>query len=584
MGFIQLRCLPHAVQLILGKYDNPNESGQITHFQALSAALSGTIGLGNIAGVAIAISMGGPGSILWMWVVGFLGMATKFVECSLGTYFRHIDPKTGNVYGGPMFYIKKGLGKRWNWLSVIYCICIIFAGFGSACMFQSNQAASALFQFYDIPVWMTGLVLMTITGLVILGGIKRIGIVASKIVPTMCLIYVFGALLICLLNSHLLGQAFSVIITDAFTGEAVAGAGLGTVIIWGVRRAIFSNEAGLGSAAIAHAAVKTNYPIREGFVAALGPLIDTLIVCTSTALVIVLSGYYGSGKFISQGNVYSFENNNKISISSSSLPIDSINDLNMESSQYIDGSYVLTLKNNTSLEPIIIGPFDTNHEAIRFSYKAIKGDLEINLLDINKNKIGAIFNNKSFCDLTVSDQQYLSSKYPFKSDEWAHAVFSFTHQFKNKINFEKFYLHINPKSSDTLWYFDNFSSVETFSGITLTSFAFDKFLYGFGSIFITISVFFFAFSTMITWSYYGETALFYLFKGSGIILYKIIFVFLAFYGSIITLKDVINFSDLMIGLLVIPNVIAIFLLLPVVKNLTLDYFTDLKSGKIKPYK
>ena len=274
LRFIQIRCFPHAIQLISGKYDNPNEKGQITHFQALSAALSATIGLGNIAGVAIAIAVAGPGSIFWMWIIGFFGMATKYCECSLGTHYREIN-KDGEAHGGPMYYITKGLGQHFKAFSVFYAIAISIAAFGAGCLFQANQAAAALHQYYNVPTLTTGIVLFVLSFLVIIGGIQRIGKVASKIVPFMCLIYISCAIIICLLNITQIPTAFAIIIKDAFTGYAVAG-GFIPVLFAGVRRAIFSNEAGLGSATAAHAAVKTDYPIRR-IVASLGALLIQLL-------------------------------------------------------------------------------------------------------------------------------------------------------------------------------------------------------------------------------------------------------------------------------------------------------------------
>ena len=217
-GFIQLRAFPHAIALLRGRYDDPSEKGHITHFQALMAALSGTIGLGNIAGVAIAIAIGGPGAVLWMWIVGFFGMATKFVECTLGTYYRDEDPVTGEVRGGPMYYITKGLGPRFKPMAFFYATCIMFGAFGAGGMFQSNQAANALETYFGVSPWVTGLALALCVALVIIGGIKRIGQVASKIVPTMCIIYVLGSVYICLLNITLWPVVLKIILHDAFTG------------------------------------------------------------------------------------------------------------------------------------------------------------------------------------------------------------------------------------------------------------------------------------------------------------------------------------------------------------------------------
>ncbi|MCH9681919.1 MAG: amino acid carrier protein, partial [Deltaproteobacteria bacterium] len=296
LRFIQLRALPHAIALLRGRFDRDDEAGSISHFQALSAALSGTIGIGNIAGVAIAIAVGGPGAVLWMWVTGLLGMATKFVECTLGTWYREVEPETGQTRGGPMFYIVAGLGPRWRPMALFYALTIAFAGFGFTCMFQSNQAAAALLTHFAIPTFATGAALALLTGAVVIGGIQSIGRWASRIVPTMVLVYVGGAVFICLWHIDALPQVVGIIVRDGFSGDAATGGVLGTMIMWGVRRAIFSNEAGLGSASIAHAAVKTDEPVREGVVASLGPLIDTVIVSGATAFVIVLAGNYGANK------------------------------------------------------------------------------------------------------------------------------------------------------------------------------------------------------------------------------------------------------------------------------------------------
>ncbi|EDM77933.1 probable sodium/alanine symporter [Plesiocystis pacifica SIR-1] len=416
LGFVQLRCFPHALALISGRYDREDEAGNISHLQALAAALSGTIGIGNIAGVAIAISVGGPGAVLWMWITGLLGMATKFVECTLGTHYREIDAITGEARGGPMYYILAGLGPRWRPVALFYALTIALAGFGFTCMFQSNQAADALKTHFLVPSWATGAALTVLTGAVILGGIESIGRWAARIVPAMCLIYVGGALVICVLEFEQLPAVLGLIVRDGLSGKAAAGGALGSVILWGVRRAIFSNEAGLGSASIAHAAVKTDEPVREGVVASLGPFIDTVVVSGATAFVIILAGNYGAG------------------------------------------------------------------------------------------------------------------------------------------------------------------APEGLSGISLSADAFDQFLPGFGSIFITLAGFGFALSTMITWSYYGEVASVWVLGPRAALVYRIVFVALAFVGAVRKLDVVISFSDLFVGLLVVPNVIALVWLSPKVVGWSRDYFLRLRSG------
>ena len=409
LRFVQFRSFGHAIELISGKHDHDDEPGNITHFQALCAALSGTVGIGNIAGVPIAITLGGPGAIFWMWVVGLLGMATKFVEATLGTLYR-IKTEDGDYRGGAMYYITKGLGENWKPLAMFFASSLAIGAFGIGGMFQSNQAASILFDRYQIPMWLTGVLLSIMVAMVVLGGIKRIGNVASKIAPFMCGGYVLGGLAICLFNFDQIPSVVNLILEDAFTGKAVAGGSIWLVITNGVRRAIFSNEAGLGTAPIAHAAVKTNYPIREGIVASLEPFIDTVVICSITAFVVLLSGAW-----------------------------------------QIEGS----------------------------------------------------------------------------------------------------------------------------GGIEISTAAFNHFIDGFGTYFIPPAAFLFAFSTIITWTYYGETAIrFILGKKSGIA-YKLIFVLIAFIGTIINLDIVVSISDLLIALMVVPNGLAIFLLLNKVRK-EIDDYKDLK--------
>lgn len=314
-----------AVKVVMGKYEDiekhgvdtlygdvtPNEQenlietirddsadGEVSHFQALTAALSATVGLGNIAGVAVALSIGGPGATFWMILAGILGMASKFAECTLGVKFRDVGPD-GTVYGGPMYYLKKGLAQKGmgglgKVLAVIFAIFVIGGSFGGGNMFQANQAAAQFVQLFDLQgtsasIWF-GIVMAIIVAFVIIGGIKRIAKVTEKIVPFMAGIYVLGALIILIANYNHIGDAFALIFEGAFSGLGIAG-GLVGVMIQGIRRGAFSNEAGVGSAAIAHSAVRTKYPASEGIVALLEPFIDTVVICTMTALVIVITNF-----------------------------------------------------------------------------------------------------------------------------------------------------------------------------------------------------------------------------------------------------------------------------------------------------
>ncbi len=292
LKLIQLLRFRYAWTLISGKFDDPEDEGDISHFQALATALSATIGTGNIAGVATAIAAGGPGAIFWMWVTAFVGMATKFTSCTLSSKYRRINPD-GSVSGGPMYYLAEGLGQKWlGWLFALFAV---IASFGIGNMVQANSVAEPLAEL-GIPKWITGIVLGILVGLVILGGIRRIANVASRIVPFMSIIYVLGSLTILVMHFDLIPATFALIVKHAFTPTSAAGGFLGATVMetmrFGVARGLFSNEAGLGSAPIAHAAAKTKYPPREGLVAMLGPFIDTIVICSMTALVILISGLW----------------------------------------------------------------------------------------------------------------------------------------------------------------------------------------------------------------------------------------------------------------------------------------------------
>ena len=322
-GFPQIKLFKTSLEVVAGKYDDidahgadtlygdptPNDDedipetikieghhGEVSHFQALSAALSATVGLGNIAGVAVAVSVGGPGATFWMILAGLLGMATKFTECTLGVKYRDIGPD-GTVYGGPMYYLKKGLKKAGyaglgKFLSIFFAIMVIGGSFGGGNMFQANQATAQFMELFQIQnpnvKILFGIILALLVGVVIIGGIKRIGKVAEKIVPFMAVLYVGAAIVILIMNYNLIPEAFTLIFKEAFTPRAGLGGFMG-VMIMGFRRGTFSNEAGVGSAAIAHSAVRTKYPASEGIVALLEPFIDTVVICTMTALVLVIT-------------------------------------------------------------------------------------------------------------------------------------------------------------------------------------------------------------------------------------------------------------------------------------------------------
>lgn len=296
-GFLPFRHFGHALKVVRGKYDDENLPGQISSRQALSAAIAATVGLGNISGVAIAINMGGPGAIFWMWMSAFVGMATKYYSCSLAIMYRGKD-SAGEVQGGPMYVIEQGMGKKWKPLAILFSVAGVL---GLLAIFQANQLTAVLRSVLLQPngldhgestKWILGISMMIIVAIVILGGIKRIAAVASKLVPFMVLLYFATVLLIMFKFYENIPSTLWLILEDAFTGQAVMGGAVGAVMVIGARRAAFSNEAGIGTAPMVHGASKNNEPVREGLIAMLGPFIDTVVVCTLTALVILLTGVW----------------------------------------------------------------------------------------------------------------------------------------------------------------------------------------------------------------------------------------------------------------------------------------------------
>jgi len=298
MGFINIRAFKHAIDVALGRYDDPDEPGEVNHFQAIATALSATVGLGNIAGVAIGIQLGGPGAVVWMTLAGFLGMSSKFVECTLAQQYRTVR-EDGTVAGGPMYYLSQGLDKLGlkplgQVLAVSFALLCAIGGLGGGNMFQASQTQAAIAHILpviDNYAWAYGLGLSVLVGLVIIGGIQRIGTVAGAIVPTMASLYVLAGIWVILANLPAVPSAVVLITREAFHPEAIKG-GMVAVLVQGIRRGLFSNSAGVGSAAIAHAATRTKEPVREGIVSSLEPFIDTIVICNITALVCVVTGAY----------------------------------------------------------------------------------------------------------------------------------------------------------------------------------------------------------------------------------------------------------------------------------------------------
>lgn len=566
LRLIQVRAFPHAIALLLGRYDREDEAGSISHFQALSAALSGTIGIGNIAGVAIAIAVGGPGAVLWMWVMGLFGMATKFVECTLGTAYREVDPDTGDTRGGPMYYILAGLGPRWRPMALFYAATIAFAGLGFTCMFQSNQAAEALSTSFAIPTYVTGIALSVLTGAVIVGGIRSIGLWAARIVPTLCLVYVGGSIFICLWQIELMPGVIEIIVRDGLTGDAAAGGALGTMIMWGVRRAIFSNEAGLGSAAIAHAAVKTDEPVREGVVASLGPFIDTVVVSGATAFVIVLAGNYGAFKDEGVARVEAVE----IAAAWKTVPTEQAPEDTTPLGQRLDGVAIHAIDSDAATDDALVFALPMTaleHDGVRIVAALGSGGLEATLF----NGPEALKSLELLPRPGAADAPLL----------WGGHTLSFDSELRESAEGQRLHLVVSPiadRGPHRAFVVEP-SVVQKRTGITLSSASFDRFIPGFGSIFISAAGFLFALSTMVAWSYYGETASTWVFGPRALTPYRVVFVVLAFVGAVRKLEVVISISDILVGLLVIPNVIALLVLSPRVAKWSRDYFARLRAGE-----
>ena len=435
MGFINLRGFWHAIELVRGKYDDKDHQGDVSHFQALSSALSGTVGLGNIAGVAIAIGVGGPGATFWMIVSGFLGMTSKFAECTLAVMYRSKDEQ-GLVLGGPMVYLREGLGKMGlGWLGSVLAIVFTFlcigGSFGGGNSYQVAQSLNALktepaFAFLEDYPWVYGLIMTVLVGVVIIGGIKSIGNFAGAVVPFMCIAYMSVCIAILCINYQYLPFAAQEIVTGAFNPTAMYGGFLGVMVI-GIKRAVFSNEAGAGSAAIAHSAAKTDKPISEGMVALLEPFIDTVLVCTLTALTIVCTGVYRQ-----------------------------------------------------------------------------------------------------------PDVQQLAV--------------------------------------------DGKGSMVTLAAFTQNA-SFDWFRY-----ILYLAVFLFAYSTCVSWSYYGERCFVSLFGQKWSMLYKILFLVFTFLGSIITPENILDFSDMLILAMSVPNLMGVFLMSSMIRKELDKYWLEYKSGAMEPKK
>ncbi len=512
-GFVQVRRLGHGFAVATGKYDDPNEPGDVTHFQALTTALSATVGIGNIAGVAIAIHWGGPGALFWMWVTAAVGMATKFSEVTLAQRYRETvsadDPsaKQGSVSGGPMYYIEKGLGPKWKPMAMFFAVLLMFTSFLTGNAVQANTVADTVNTSFGIAPAITGLISAIIVGVVIIGGISRIGRVTSILAPMMAAVYVAGALFIILLNAGQIGPAFMTIFTEAFNPQAgIAGTGVGAFLVtlmWGVRRGLFSNEAGQGSAPIAHAAAKTDEPVSEGVVALLEPFIDTIVICTMTALVIIMTG------------VWDDTHPTELALTGG------------------DASYVEYTESGR--------------------YQGVAAPSEV-VISNGRQDVEALG--------TVMFAWHEAAVTEFFTDEAQTIAFSGTIDPATGI--------ATSSSGET---YTSLYGNAVESGAPLTLLGFQVGLPGsFGQYIVILSVMLFAVSTAISWSYYGDRCAYYLFGAKAILPFKAIFVAMHFVGAVVPLAVVWSLGDIALAIVIIPNLIALLLLSGQVKEMTQSYF------------
>lgn len=528
LAFVQIRHLGHGIAVTTGKYDDPDEPGDVPHFQALTTALSATVGIGNIAGVAIAIHWGGPGALFWMWVTAFLGMAVKFSEVTLAQHYRVVEfpdreskAWEGSVSGGPMYYIEKGLGPKWKPMAVFFAGALMVTSFLTGNAVQANTVADIVGTEFGIAAWITGLVTASIVGLVIIGGIGRIGKVTGVLAPLMALIYVVGALLIIFVNFGDVPAAFGLIFSEAFNPSAgVAGTGAGVFLLtmmWGVRRGLFSNESGQGSAPIAHAAAKTDEPVSEGVVALLEPFIDTIVICSMTGLVIITTGVWNT-------------------------PIPTALDLRSGDVTYVAPDERGVFAGGEAPEQIAVEGGVPVYEGNtrRFAWH----DVAVEQFWVDEAR------ETPFTGRIV--QNYDDPATPARESTVA------------AVDTEG--------NAYTVLFGD---AVET--SAPLTQAAFEKGLanYGLGvlgKLIVLVSVLLFAISTAISWSYYGDRCANYLFGSAGILPYKAVFVLMHFVGAIASLSTIWVIGDIALGLVTFPNLVALVMLSGVVVKLTKSYF------------
>jgi AGCS family alanine or glycine:cation symporter len=521
-AFSQRRALTHGLRVIRGAYDDPNDPGAINHFQALSAALSATVGLGNIGGVALAISLGGPGAVFWMWVVGFFGMAIKLTEVTLSMLYRNAD-NPDNPHGGPMWVASKGLARAnpalaplGRVLGSVFCVTLLVSTVTGGNMFQAWNVGAITEEYFGVPSIVAGIVLALLVGMVIIGGIKRIGAVAGRLVPIMVALYLLGGIYVLVANAAEVPHMLALIVKAAFTPQEATGAFLGGTagyaFLFGMKRALFSNEAGQGSSPIAHSAAKTDEPVREAVVAGLEPFIDTIVVCTFSALVILSTGIWSrapEARFDTPPAV--------VAVAPGEWSLETRPVPPREGEPWSDGEQVFMI---------------------------LRGDPNAQSANRLHRLDGTI--------VTEGNRQVI---------EW-----------------ETLHSDMRPELNDSGIYV-------SYVGATLTARAFDTVAPGLGKWLVTTAVWLFALSTMISWSYYGEQGVVFLFGERMVLGYKLIYcalILLATWGFIKTDSDLDNLTGAGTGVMLFANIPIIWIFGSQAMRAYHDYMARLDAGRMGP--
>ena len=578
--FINFRALGIAARTISGKYTAKDAPGQITHFQALSAALSATVGLGNIAGVAVAIAIGGPGATFWMILVGLCGMTTKFTECTLGVKYRKVD-EDGKTRGGAMYYLQDGLkemgmAKLGKFLAILFAIFCVAGAIGAGNMFQANQAHQQFSDTFGIleQGWQFGLIVALVVGVVIIGGIVWIARVTSFLVPFMCAGYMLAAVTVLIVNAGEIPSSIALIFTEAFSGSAAVGGVIGA-IIQGIKRGVFSNEAGVGSAPIAHSAVKTDRPASEGLVALLEPFIDTVIVCTMTALVIISSGMWNVKADAinqldivtapeSQSIVTTVGTSTKFNLTGNGFRKDLYDFSNNKSGRVAGDEWTLNVGDQSAVYTVV-----TTDEALSVVVTGLLSNW------------GGAGQSKGDYTITATSGNTITVQRSGSADDYvvkfgvAKAQDTYTEESEQGTKWQE----VKVFKEDVIgWVKSDDIKMRDGDGIWLTSEAFATVISWFPYV-LSIAVILFAFSTLISWSYYAEQAVIYLFgkRNDVIISFKFIYCLFIILGAAASLGNVIRLADALFFCMVVPNLIGVYFLLKVVKKELSSYIDHVRT-------